>query len=432
MFVVIDHAIGDGVGLLTAFLSLLDDGEEAGDDAAAGAVRSPSSTAAVTSSQKARKKPTTPLRLSHRAWAFATGTYDGVFRTLEPQADVPATSSLLIPKDEVRGACPGKSVAIQTGAIDLSDLKANVKDRLDGTTVNDILMALIAMGLRKTLEDNRDDAVLDAFRRGEGRIRGDFPVNMRKAQGNDKAETPAGGNSSNNHGDGGDNDGVPPPLSLNNTFCLASFPFPLNYEDPIDCVWKCKVKVDELKLSPAFAIRHYLTKLLLGNAPDYVLAQKTLEAMNNSTIMISNVIGPSGGPDGSGASCAIGGYAIDDLVFTTAYMGGMYVGVISFQNRLRFSVIVDRRIRKTTARAVCDNIEAAYRDLKDAVAFAVATKSAGCSSDKEGQAGSSTTLKMPIDRMTPTAAKLIEWTAVAAGVAAVVSVCFAVWGKKRT
>lgn len=67
LFVSIDHAIGDGVGLLSVFLSLFDDSAEKGDRC--------ESTKPVL--QKKRRQPQ-GLELSHRLLAVLKGVWAGI------------------------------------------------------------------------------------------------------------------------------------------------------------------------------------------------------------------------------------------------------------------------------------------------------------------------------------------------------------------
>jgi NRPS condensation-like uncharacterized protein len=318
LFIVIDHAIGDGVGLLSLCLSLFDDPSD----------KKPASKPMSDSLTQPKTKGKS-LTWSHLAVAFFHGVYDGIINTLNPPSD--PTSALLIPKDKLMDDCPGKALA-QTRAFPLTEIKA-LKDKMVGTTVNDVVVAIITMAIRKYFEKTNDPA-LDVIRKGKGSIRGDFPVNMRKG-----------------------NEGLGP--NLGNNFCLASVTFPIDYKDPVDAVWKCKATVDELKVSPAFYLRKTLGDFLFGKGPECVLAGKVLEMMNRSTCMISNVKGPTG-------TASLGGYDIDDLNFTTSYLGSLYFGVLTYGGNLRVSLILDDRT-KANVNELRDCFESAYEELKDSL-----------------------------------------------------------------
>jgi len=324
LFIVIDHAIGDGVGLLAVLLSLFDD--PADTDGGAAADKSETKTEKL----QQKRKTTPSLRWSHRIVAFLGGMYDGIINTLvPPPCDNP--SSITIPKEQLEYPCPGKTLA-QTRGFPIDEVKS-IKNKLAGATVNDIILALIAVAVRKSFEKTGDEA-LDVILKGKGKVRADFPVNMRTG----KAEGGAG---------------------LGNEFVLGTFRFPIKHSDPIDAVWQCKSRVDEIKVSPAFHLKKVLSDAIFGNAPDTVLSAKILHAMNQSTCMVSNVIGPS-------QEAALGGYDISDLNFTTAYVGGLYFGVLTFKGNLRISAILDKRC-SGDVEVIRDSLEEAYDDLRDAL-----------------------------------------------------------------
>jgi len=356
LFIVIDHAIGDGVGLLSLCLSLFDDPS---DEEYSKPMRE-----SVTQPKTKGKS----LTWSHFAISFLGGIYDGIVNTLNPPSD--PESYLMIPKKELELDCPGKGLA-QTRAIPVSEVKA-LKDKMAGTTLNDVVIAILTMAIRKYFEKT-GDAALDVVLKGKGKIRGDFPVNMRRG----------------NEGEG---------IDVRNIFCLASFAFPIDYSDPINAVWQCKATVDELKVSPSFYLRKILGDLLFGKTPDTVLAPKVLELMNRSTCMISNVKGPTG-------KATLGGYKIDDLNFTTSYLGGLYFGVLTYGGNLRVSLILDDRT-KADVKQLRDCFESAYDELKDSLKDVDADKP----------------LQMP--DMTPASARVFAMLVYAAAIA--LPVCIAV------
>mmetsp|Transcript_15760 Transcript_15760/g.34098 ORF Transcript_15760/g.34098 Transcript_15760/m.34098 type:complete len:378 (-) Transcript_15760:602-1735(-) len=166
MFIVIDHAIGDCVGLLAVLTSLFDD---------------PADGKTKTQNLQQRRKTAPSLRWSHQIVSFVGGMYDGIINTLvPPPCDNP--SSITIPKEQLEYPCPGKTLA-QTRGFPIDEVKS-IKNKLAGATVNDIILALIAVAVRKSFEKTGDEA-LDVILKGKGKVRADFPVNMRtgKAEG---------------------------------------------------------------------------------------------------------------------------------------------------------------------------------------------------------------------------------------------------------
>lgn len=347
LFMVIDHAIGDGVGLLSLCLSLFDDPPEKETTSN----KPMSDTNSIAKPKKVNKGKS--LTWSHLACSFISGIYDGTISTLNPPSD--PVSALTIPKKELLNDCPGKALA-QTRPIPVAEIK-DIKDKMAGTTLNDIVLAVTTMAIRKYFEKTNDPA-LEVVLKGKGKIRGDFPVNMRR---------------------GSESTGV----NVGNNVCLAAFVFPVDYKDPVEAVWKCKVTVDELKVSPAFYLRKVLGDFLFGKGPETILASKVLDLMNRSTCMISNVKGPTG-------TASFGGYVIDDLNFTTSYLGPLYFGVLTFGGNLRVSLILDDRT-KANANQLRDCFESAYDELKDSLKDVDVAKP----------------LEMP--DMTPTSARVIVW-----------------------
>lgn len=303
LFVAIDHAIGDGVGLMSVFLSLFDDANTPG-EASVDEIKT----------QKEKRKPQ-GLSISHRAVAFLKGIRAGTVDVLLPPPSDPM-NMLMIPKVRLNDPCPGKSFA-QTRAFLLSEVK-KMKNKFLGATVNDVIMALLAMAIKQFLESKGDTEALDLVREGRGSIPARFAVDMR-----------SGGDS----GDGAD---------LGNNIVNGCFPFPVDYDDPIDCIWRIKTLVDEMKVSPAFALQKWMLGAILPIAPDTMLAKDWLYNMNRETCAISNVMGPTG-------AASLGGCAIEDLAFTAAFASGLYIGVLSFGGNLRVSGILDRRIEGDVA-----------------------------------------------------------------------------------
>jgi len=291
LFVSIDHTIGDGVGLLSVFLSLFDDSLEDGDKDNKVA-------------QKARKKPQ-GLSLSYKVVAFLNGIKDGFVNSLiPPKSDPP--SCLMIPKHLIADACPGKAFA-QTRAFPLKEIK-RLKNKMSGSTVNDVVMALMIMTIHKYYQMKGDIETLDLIRKGKKSIRALFPVNMRR------------GNT----------------VELCNDIVNGKLVCPGDFQDPVDCVWKVKTIVDTLKISPAFHIQKMIVDIFLKFVPDTALSSQFNDLLNKNTCMLSNVMGPAG-------EASLCGYAINDLNFTCSYGGGLYFGVLSYGGNLRISGILDQR-----------------------------------------------------------------------------------------
>lgn len=76
--------------------------------------------------------------------------------------------------------------------------------------------------------------------------------------------------------------------------------------------------------------------------------------------MISNVMGPT-------EETSIGGYAIENLSFTASYhAGGVYSGVLSYNNKLRITLILDK-LTNGNANLLKQSMEDAFNEVKEAV-----------------------------------------------------------------
>ena len=353
LFVAIDHAVGDGVSLLSVFLSLFDDNDDHDDD-----------TAPVGSTPVLQKERKTPkgLSLSHRAIAVLKGIRAGTVDTLVPPPS-DKQNSLMVPKDKLTAPGFGKDFA-QTRAFPIEEMKL-MKSKMEGVTMNDMIMAILTMTVRRYLEQKGDTEGLNLVKRGKGTIRAVFPVNMRS--------------------------GVVNKANVGNDFCLGYLPFGMDYKDSVDSVWKTKTLVDELKMSPAFALAKKVNDVVMPISPDWMLAKLLLDVNNRTTCMISNVVGPE-------TSASIGGNTINDLNFTTAFGNSLYFGVLSFAGKLRISAVLDQK----TGSDVVDLIkccEDSYDELKAVLDNVLEDEP----------------LKRP--DMTPLSAKLLELLVVAAVIA---------------
>jgi len=315
LFFVIDHAIGDGVAMLQVMLSLLDD--------------PPEGKKKVKTFQKKRRSASSPLRLAHRTVNFLAGAVGGLVEAMAPPNDPP--NPFKIPLGQCKGKPLGKSF-VQTRAFCLDEMKA-IKNKLAGATINDLVMALLVIAMRRYLEGMRDPT-MDRFLCGKEKMHMEFVVNMR-SQAVDKV------------------------TNLGNAFTLGLLAIPFSFSDPIDCVWKCKAKTDLLKTSPCFYIKKMVTDALHKCIPPDFLAKKLVEEGLPSTILISNVMGP---PE----ECSLAGYTLSDLNFTVLHPGGLYCGVLSYNQRLRISLIVDN-LADGDGNELRDCLEGAYSDLKRAV-----------------------------------------------------------------
>uniref|UniRef100_A0A7S2ULI2 Diacylglycerol O-acyltransferase n=1 Tax=Attheya septentrionalis TaxID=420275 RepID=A0A7S2ULI2_9STRA len=312
MFCTFDHAIGDGVAMLKVMLSLLDDPPDG-----------------VNTFQKPRRKNKhSSMRFSSQIVNFCAGVRDGIRGALAPPSDPP--SSLKIPKERLGEETPGKAF-VQTKAFDLDEIQS-MKSKLEGATVNDVMMAIFAIGLRRYFEEVNDPVLESIISEGQ-KIHAEFPVNLR-SQSQDVSE-------------------------MGSKLAVGSFNFPVNHKDPIDAFWQCKVRIDEMKSSPFFLVKQKMTDSLLKNVPVETLAKNCAEEGVRSTLVISNVIGPQ-------YESSMAGYALNDINFTVTYPGGLYCGVLTYNGKMRISLILDK-LTDGNVTTLRNCLESAYEDLKTAV-----------------------------------------------------------------
>jgi hypothetical protein len=165
----INHAIGDGVSLIAVTLSLADDTQDKSDQTKA---RRPTTSGKRT--QGPKLGPVTRVR---------TFGY-GVFQGLAASTWKPDPKNALALDDPTK---PSKNKrVIQCAKIPLDEFKA-IKQRFPGATLNDVMMALMTATLRAFFEEKNDPCIKPG-----GKVRGAFPINLRKPHDVRVAPRPAG------------------------------------------------------------------------------------------------------------------------------------------------------------------------------------------------------------------------------------------------
>ena len=159
---VINHAIGDGVALVSALLSITDDvpvsapSEMSGP--AAGRV------VAAAAAPPVRRTTAPSVSLARQLCAALTGCVEAVCGPVLP-ADPP--SRLKLPDHRHP---PHARVCAQSEEVDL-DVVKEIKSKFAGATVNDVLLSLMTMTLRKYHDEIGEPM--------PSRLRGIFPINLR-------------------------------------------------------------------------------------------------------------------------------------------------------------------------------------------------------------------------------------------------------------
>ena len=300
----INHAIGDGVSQVEVLMKLCDEGHAAEQAAA-------NPTAALENEKEAEGRPQqvqkrtgkSKLWRATRAKIFAGGVYEGIFAAFS-KPDPPNSLKL----KDFRKPASTKLVAA-TGKIDLNRVK-EVKNKISGATLNDVLMALMSLVLRAFYEEVDDECL----KRRKPRVRAQFPINLRKI--GDEVMTA---------------DGDP-----HNSFAYGFMTVPIKKAQgskPL-LVLEIKRQIDRIKVSPSPYVQVRLLKSLLKVMPRKMLLDQTLQLASSATAQLSNVAGPQ-------ERIHLAGAVVDDLMFYLFSPLGIYLGLLSYDGKVSAGINVD-------------------------------------------------------------------------------------------
>ena len=295
---VINHVIGDGMALVSALLSITDDAPTA---------PSPSSVAEPPAAAAAVDTPAPPpvrrskqpsASLGARICAALSGCFEATLALVLP-AD--HKSRLKLPDHRNP---PHARVFAQSEQVPLEVIK-EIKNRFEGATVNDVLLSLMTMTMKKYY-----DEVGEPLPR---RMRGIFPINLRD---------PKQG---------------PPAATMGNNFGQGAFWFPTSYADPPALVRSVKRQLDRTKINPKPYIEKALFSCLLppllthGHCLRTVTRNLLLDVYGKGTALLSNVPGPQ-------SEARLCGEPIEDLMFYSFVPLGVYIGVLSYNGKVSTGV----------------------------------------------------------------------------------------------
>jgi WS/DGAT/MGAT family acyltransferase len=292
----IHHCIGDGLALVHVLLSMADgtpepDGEEVGADlpwdehGADGPVARTASWA-ITLPGRLRDGASHllehPGRIAELA-LLASGSAASLVNLLALPPD-PATA--------FKGRLGKEKKAAWSRAFDLDDFKAI--GHVTGSTVNDILMAGLAGGLRRYLL-GRGEVPRDLD------VRGVVPVNLRPPEESNQ---------------------------LGNRFGLVFLPLPLGIEDPLDRLFEVRRRMRALKSSPQ-ALAIYQVLWAMGVAPKPVFDLVLELFASKGTAVVTNVVGPR-------ERISIAGGSLRQAMFWVPSAGrlGMGVSLLSYAGKV--------------------------------------------------------------------------------------------------
>jgi len=277
----VDHVVADGVCLVQCLMNLLD--------------KAPFGRAISTIS---RGRP--QLGLIGNLSACLAGTAKAICDPCVP-SDPPNKLKI---KDHRN---PGKEKSVATSdEIDLSLVK-EVKNKFPGATVNDVLLTVVSLTLRRYYEKHGDEVL-----KAKKRISANFPVNMRTPTENALSAA-----------------------SFGNRFSQAQFPFPIDIDDPVEAMRAVMMQTERIKASPEPLIRGKLLHLAAKHLSGGILADAALDAFGKVTAMLSNVPGPQ-------EEVACMGQPVDDVTFYALSPIGLYFGVLTFNGHLKAGVCMDR------------------------------------------------------------------------------------------
>ncbi len=299
------HAIADGIALMSVLMTLCD--------------VEPDAPWPEPESEKAHRRRGRRVRsLFHPAASFFATTKsmadEGRLMLADPEHLMKRASQArafvarlarlaLLPPDThtvFKGKLGRKKVVAWTHHLAMADVK-QIKTAF-GVTVNDVLMAVVAGGLRQYL-----------LARGERvpknlNIRAMVPVNLRPLKQSAK---------------------------LGNHFGLVVLSLPLGIENPLDRVLEVKRRMDDLKHSPEAVVGYTLLEAM-GMTPAQIENLAVQFFAMKSTLVLTNVPGPR-------QKLYFAGGAIERIMFWVPQSGrlGMGVSIFSYAGSVSVGVMTD-------------------------------------------------------------------------------------------
>lgn len=244
-------------------------------------------------------------------------------------------------------ASPRKEYAF-TPTVSLDRVKA-IKNALLGTTINDVLLAMLTLTIRRyfvelAATEIGDDgaepetevpsattamkgekgrsgpsrqAVLEARRAlRDHDMKGVFPVNVRRP-------------------------GVPvidpKDRHVGNNIVVCGFNFPIEESDPLRLVWRIKDQIDQVKVSPAVPIKRVMTKLAFHFFPRPLLRNAMERLTRAATATLSNVPGPQ-------HPVSFMGMRVTDMRFYALSPLPTYLGIVSFDGKVNCGIVCDEQV----------------------------------------------------------------------------------------
>jgi len=307
LIIVIDHAIADGTALIQTFMSILDK------DAKSANTKVPS---------RSKKAPEVGC------FAHVKGLFKacwGPFIGDQLPAD---------PKNKLKTLnCrkPGKSKAVySTPDISMAQVR-EVQKKLPGSTINDVLMTLVALTLREYFKEYEPSTL-------KQKVRANFPINLRQETGQDMMSEE----------------------SYGNRFSQGQIKFPLHLEDPMAVFADIKSQIEVVKVSPEPYVRDKLVSFLVlkSGLPMKDIGDALLDAFGKVTAMLSNVPGPL-------TKVNFMGQEVDDLSFYAMAPIGLYFGIVQYNGQFKAGICTDASLEAEPKR-LADCWLPAFKKLSEA------------------------------------------------------------------
>jgi len=300
----IHHAIADGIALLRVLLSMTEQD--------ASVLEAPNRTGALMVSEASIKVK--PSKLIDVARGYTTVAQDLGKLLIESE-----------PPSPFRGNLGTSKTAACTQPICLNSIK-EARQRA-GCTVNDVLMAAVAGGLRT------HHAKIEGAPAPHINLRAMIPVDLRKP-GKDQP--------------------------LGNRFGLVFLGLPVGLDDPKERLAEVQKRMNALKRSPQAVVVLGLLAAV-GSIPADMQQHIVDLFGSKGTAVVSNVPGPR-------EPLAMAGQTIDSLMFWVPQSGrlGLGISVLSYGGKVKFGVAADAKL-KVDAQGLAHDIEAALQELIQAL-----------------------------------------------------------------
>jgi diacylglycerol O-acyltransferase / wax synthase len=215
-------------------------------------------------------------------------------------------AKLAIMPDDSRTRLKGRPGAAKRVAWSEALPLPHIKDvgKVLGCSVNDLLLSAAAGAIRSYLVDKGD--IVEGVE-----IRAMVPVNMRRPK------------------DAG---------KLGNRFGLVAVELPVGIENPLARLYATRARMEELKSSYQAALTLSILGLV-GMAPHFVQEQVLDLLASKATAVMTNVPGPK-------SALYLAGAKLAEPLFWVPQSGNIGIGVsiLSYDNRVQFGLITDRKL----------------------------------------------------------------------------------------